>query len=492
MLIKAQLQRAPLCGRLCNFQIPARIRLPAHESGRYPSLKRFGRRNNKILLTDRTPAVCSSTVKELTPLTQSPAGNPLARLYVALLPGPLKYSPSLLVPVAAILSTFGAVYGSTWVSAALALIPSEVLAAVPITHHVAGFYGHHPGFCNMLINTAFSLAAALFVFIILPAGDFIIGEEPPEADENMESLQNEGAYRAVLYTCVAAHWVTLLTAMHLVGTTSINPLAMLGLALSLGCEGGLLFTVAHELLHSTKPLDKALSNVLLCSVGYMHWTCSHLAHHRNVATLRDPASARLGESLYMFLPRSVVGNLRDGVVMELDRLRARQLPFFCLQNRIAWWLGVPAALLLGTGVMWGPLAAALGVTQALLAIIILEDVNYIEHYGLQRALTKAGRRVTVICMIERTTAKHSWNGNWLLTNSVIFRLQRHSDHHAHASRPYQMLRNVPDAPQLPACYPAMMILALCPPLFHRIMDPRVLCKGPVRELLYNSCVDCPE
>ncbi len=87
MLIKAQLQRAPLCGRLCNFQIPARIRLPAHESGRYPSLKRFGRRNNKILLTDRTPAVCSSTVKELTPLTQSPAGNPLARLYVALLPG---------------------------------------------------------------------------------------------------------------------------------------------------------------------------------------------------------------------------------------------------------------------------------------------------------------------------------------------------------------------------------------------------------------------
>ncbi|CAK0787090.1 hypothetical protein CVIRNUC_010306 [Coccomyxa viridis] len=393
--------------------------------------------------------------------------------------GPLKYSPSLLVPTAALLSTFGAVYGSTWILAILGVIPSQVLAMIPISQYAAGFYGHHPGFCNMLINTAFSLAAALFVFVILPAGDLILGEEPPEADASSDSMRNGAAYRAVLYTCVAAHWATLLTAMHLAGTTSINPLALLGLALSLGCEGGLLFTVAHELLHSVRPLDKALSNILLCSVGYMHWTCSHLAHHRNVATPRDPASARLGESLYTFLPRSVVGNLRDGVVMELDRLRARHLPFFCLHNRIAWWLGVPAALLLGTGVMWGPVAAGLGLVQALLAIIVLEDVNYIEHYGLQRALTRTGS-------VERTTAKHSWNGNWLFTNSIIFRLQRHSDHHAHAHRPYQMLRNMPDAPQLPACYPAMMILALCPPLFHRIMDPRVAAYSKPHPHMYMS------
>ncbi|BDA50515.1 Alkane 1-monooxygenase 2 [Coccomyxa sp. Obi] len=394
------------------------------------------------------------------------AGNALGRLYVALLPGPLKYSPSLLFPITAMLSTFGAVYGHKWLLLGLQLVPQQVLAWIPVSQFLGGLYAAHPSICNMLIDTVFSLAAALFAFVILPAGDLIIGEEPPEADTD-GTMENEGAYRAVLYTCVAAHWITLLTAVAVVGSIPISPLPLIGLAFSLGCEGGLLFTVAHELLHSQRPLDKALSNLLLCSVGYMHWTYSHLAHHRNVATQRDPASARLGESLYTFMPRSVVGNLRDGVVMELERLRARKLPFLSLHNRMLWWVGTPAGLLVAVGALWGPLAVGLGVAQALMAIFILEDVNYIEHYGLQRALTRSGR-------YEKTTVKHSWNGNWLLTNSIIFRLQRHSDHHAHASRPYQALRNIPEAPQLPASYPIMMILALCPPLFSRIMDPRAI------------------
>jgi alkane 1-monooxygenase len=75
---------------------------------------------------------------------------------------------------------------------------------------------------------------------------------------------------------------------------------------------------------------------------------------------------------------------------------------------------------------------------------------------------------------EKVTVFHSWNANWLFTNSIIFSLQRHSDHHENAHKPYQKLENIPQAPQLPASYPAVMLLALLPGLFFDVMDPRAM------------------
>jgi alkane 1-monooxygenase len=107
------------------------------------------------------------------------------------------------------------------------------------------------------------------------------------------------------------------------------------------------------------------------------------------------------------------------------------------------------------------------IAQGVFGFLLLEVVNYLEHYGLQRERSPAGHYVKV-------EPQHSWNSNRLITNLFLYQLQRHSDHHANPALRYQVLRHFEDAPQLPAGYATMILLALVPPLWRRVMDPRVV------------------
>ena len=214
-------------------------------------------------------------------------------------------------------------------------------------------------------------------------------------------------------------------------------------------------------------IERWLSRVALAQSGYGHFFIEHnRGHHVRVATPEDPASARLGESFYAFLPRTVIGSLRSA--WELERVRLARLAHpWSPRNDIlgAWAMTVVlfAALVAGFGLVVLPYL----LIQAVIGFSLLEVVNYLEHYGLLRQRREDGR-------YERTRPEHSWNSNNVASNVLLYHLQRHSDHHANPIRRYQALRHVDDAPQLPTGYAGMILLAVIPPLWRRVMDHRVL------------------
>jgi alkane 1-monooxygenase len=241
----------------------------------------------------------------------------------------------------------------------------------------------------------------------------------------------------------------------------------LGLVLSLGAAGGILaINPAHELIHRTSPWLRRTGGWLLASVGYGAFKIEHIrGHHLRVATPEDTATARLGMSVYTFIPRSIIGTLRHAYALD-----ARESRRWGVASALVWgsWTFAWCWLEPWSGAMLWQALAGLGLAAvvSLVAIVELELINYIEHYGLERERQPSGRYETV-------AEHHSWNVNTPLVNAYLFNLQRHSDHHAHAARPYSALRSMAQAPQLPANYGLMIALALVPPWWRRIMDPRV-------------------
>ena len=110
------------------------------------------------------------------------------------------------------------------------------------------------------------------------------------------------------------------------------------------------------------------------------------------------------------------------------------------------------------------------VIQAIVGFSLLEVVNYMEHYGMLRQKVGAGERQRY----ERVDPSHSWNSNNIATNVLLYHLQRHSDHHANPTRRYQTLRDFEESPVLPTGYAGMIVLAIVPAVWRRVMDPRVL------------------
>jgi alkane 1-monooxygenase len=239
-----------------------------------------------------------------------------------------------------------------------------------------------------------------------------------------------------------------------------------GLTLSAGVTTGVFgFLAAHEMVHSPDRRERALGLVLLGSVFYMHFRIAHIhGHHLRAATVEDPASARLGEGLYVFLARSVVGQVREAWTFETERLRRTGRPVFGPENRMLQYFSVETLLLVAVALL--SLRALLFVlVVAALAIAMLEGFNYVAHYGLTRAVEADGRA-------ERLAPHHSWNSVRKMNNTALFNMGRHSDHHRTMTRSYEALEQVSGSAELPAGYAAALLTALVPPLWRKVMDPR--------------------
>jgi alkane 1-monooxygenase len=189
-------------------------------------------------------------------------------------------------------------------------------------------------------------------------------------------------------------------------------------------------------------------------------------HHVHVSTPEDASSARFGQSVYRFLPQAYKRNFLKAWKLEAERLQRKGLRPFSVHNELIGWYGLSASFLIAFTVAFGWQGAVFFLAQSFVAVTLLEVTNYVEHYGLHRRKRENGR-------YERTTSAHSWNSDYLLTNLLIFQLQRHSDHHAYANRRYQVLRHYDDSPQLPGGYSGMAVLALFPPLWFSVMNPKV-------------------
>lgn len=239
-----------------------------------------------------------------------------------------------------------------------------------------------------------------------------------------------------------------------------------GLLVSLGImngAGGI--TIAHEFMHRRGRPEQAAAELLMALVSYPHFCVEHVhGHHRNVATPGDPATSRLGEGLYAFLRRCVPTSLASAWSLEGERARRTGARF--LHDRRLRHPLLLTAVYLSVAWAWGPPGLLAFAFQAAVAVGLLEAVNYLEHYGLlRRALPGGG--------FEAVGVEHSWNSGHRLSNWYLFNLARHSDHHWQASRTYEQLRDREEAPQLPAGYATMLLLSLVPPLWFRVMDPRV-------------------
>ena len=309
----------------------------------------------------------------------------------------------------------------------------------------------------------------VLVFAIFPLLDLLIGMDaanPP--DSVIKWLEQDRYYRWCTYLFIPIQYAGLIFACWLWSSGTLSTVDDIGLMLTVAMVSGIAINTAHELGHKRDSLERWLSRVALAQSGYGHFFIEHnRGHHVRVATPEDPASARLGESFYSFLPRTVTGSVRSAWGLERVRLARMGRGVWSVRNDIlgAWAMTIVlfAALTIAFGVVVLPYL----LLQAVIGFSLLEVVNYLEHYGLLRQHREDGR-------YERTSPQHSWNSNNVASNVLLYHLQRHSDHHANPVRRYQALRHVDEAPQLPTGYSGMIVLAAFPPLWRRVMDPRLL------------------
>ena len=326
---------------------------------------------------------------------------------------------------------------------------------------------------------AFFWIGPVVILVIVPAIDLMTGldrSNPP--DDVIEALENDKYYRWVTYLFLPIQYVGFVGAFWLIVNGDplgfqgdLSTLDKIGLAISIGCIGGIGINTAHELGHKKEANERWLSKIALAQSFYGHFYIEHnRGHHVRVATPEDPASSRFGENFYQFWPRTVGGSVKSAWNIEKKRYARKGKHPFQIGNDVlnAWLM---------SAVLWGAMIAWLGVDivpylliQAVVGFSLLEVVNYMEHYGmLRQKVGEPGKQ-----RYERVDPSHSWNSNNIATNVLLYHLQRHSDHHANPTRRYQSLRDYEESPVLPTGYAGMIVLASVPFVWRRVMDPRVI------------------
>lgn len=337
-------------------------------------------------------------------------------------------SPAL--PLVALISVFGSIAGA----------PGLLLWTLPVV-----FYG------------------------LVPLLDWFIGEDSVNAPESaVPELDQDHWYRRIVYLYIPTQYLLTIVGAWYAVTGGLAAWELIGLLLTVGMINGVGINTAHELGHKTNGLERWLAKITLAPVAYGHFFIEHnKGHHKNVATPEDPASSKMGETFWAFLPRSVIGSVESAWEIEKERLGRLGKSAWSFENENLQSWAMTAVMFAALTAWLGPWALLFLVGQAVYGFSLLEVVNYLEHYGLVRLKDGKGR-------YERCQPKHSWNSNHVVTNLLLYQLQRHSDHHANPTRRYQALRHFEDSPQLPSGYAAMILIAYFPGLWFRLMDRKVL------------------
>ena len=324
-------------------------------------------------------------------------------------------------------------------------------------------------FASLLVGGLWTFFVLVIAFGLVP----MIDQLGPGSTDDLSPA--EAAVRLanpwfdrLLYATIPVHFAILGVGIHHIVVGAYPGASLVGAVASVGISCGIFgINIGHELGHRGDKRHHRAAQLLLFSTLYLHFFIEHnRGHHRRVATPDDPASARRGETIYAFWFRSVFGGARGAWYLEAARLRHIGSSVWSFHNQMLVSLTIQGAAIVGVGLVAGPAAVGWWMVASLIGILLLETVNYMEHYGLTREKNENG-------VFERVRPEHSWNSDRVAGRVVLYDLTRHSDHHAHVTRPYSMLRHSHDAPQLPMGYPAMILLSLVPPLFFSVMDPAV-------------------
>lgn len=308
----------------------------------------------------------------------------------------------------------------------------------------------------------FAFWPVFVVYGIITALDYAIGVDTSHPASDARDI---AAYRWIALATLPVQWLMLWWAAGIFTQQGFNLIGKLGWIFSVGVVSGIVaITAAHELIHKSSKLEQWVGGILLSTVCYGGFKIEHIyGHHVHVSTPEDASSARFGQSVYHFLPRAIVRNHLNAWRLENARLRRHKRPLW--HHEMLRWNGLSVAFAAVAYWAFGWAGVVFFVGQSVVAFCELEVINYVEHYGLERQRTEQG--------YERVQPIHSWNSSYRLINYFLLNLARHSDHHAHAARRYQELRHFEEAPQLPGGYGAMVVLALVPPLWFKVINPRV-------------------
>lgn len=308
----------------------------------------------------------------------------------------------------------------------------------------------------------------LYVFGIVPIAEFFFKPNNSNFDKAQEEIEkNNKLYTYILYLTLPIQLIFLIWFFFVMQQEQTTAM-YIGRVLAMGIMCGVLgINVGHELGHRNNRWDELLGEILLLSSLNTHFLPYHNAgHHFNVATPNDAATARKNESLYLFWIRSHFQSYWQAWQLEHKRLQLTNRNWFHYQNRMLIYTLCNAILLGIIFFYFGLKVMLLFIAAAVVGILLLETVNYIEHYGLLRQQNNHGR-------YERVKRTHSWNSNHIIGKLVLFNLSRHSDHHYNGSKHYQLLKSLPESPQMPTGYPGMMILSLIPPLWFSVMNKKL-------------------
>lgn len=325
------------------------------------------------------------------------------------------------------------------------------------------------GYLGVYYGGVWSLGSIYIGFVLIPIIEQILPKSdanlPPEAEEK-KALSR--FFDVLLYLNIPILYGLIAFFFYRLSQGGLTTGEIIGMICNVGLIVGTCgINVGHELGHRVTKYEQIMAKILLLPALYMHFYIEHnRGHHKNIATPEDPASARLGENIYAFWFRSVTGSYLNAWKLEAERLRRQDQPVLSWQNEMLRFQVIQIAYLVAVGLLFSWWMVGYAVAIAVFGFLMLESVNYIEHYGLRRELLPNGR-------YEHVTPRHSWNSDHELGRIFLYELTRHSDHHYKATRKYQVLRHMEESPQLPLGYPASIVASLVPPVWFGVMNGKI-------------------
>lgn len=345
------------------------------------------------------------------------------------------------------------------------------------TKYLVGYLVPLSAFVAIIHAGVLSFLTPIIGFVILPTLEiWFTGTDVNRDKENEQKAKASRFFDYMLYLNVPIQFALVILYLFRITGGGLATWEMIGITSSLGmCCGVLGINVAHELGHRRKTYEQIMAKMLLSTSLYMHFYIEHnRGHHKNVSTDLDPASAKYGESIYHFIPRSIFGAYFSAWNLENSRLRKAGQAVLSFKNEMVRFHIIELSMLAAIYLLFGWVALVGFIGAAFGGYMLLESVNYIEHYGLRRKELSPG-------VYEKCMPWHSWNSNHTFGRIMLYDLTRHSDHHYLAGRKYQVLRHFDDSPQMRMGYPGAILLAYIPPLWFHIMHKEIaqLKKGGV-------------
>lgn len=308
-----------------------------------------------------------------------------------------------------------------------------------------------------------------YAFAIIPILELLLPQDPNNLDDNARQEKAKSPFFDwMLYFNAPIVYGILFYTLYDIAIHSYALFELIGLVLSVGIVLGVNgINVAHELGHRQLTWERHLGKLLLLPSFYMHFYIEHnFGHHANAATQEDPATAQYNQTVYSFWFTSVFRQYLSAWKIQRKLLSSYGRSFLNVHNDMLWYTLFQVAFLILVFFFFDTLGFLFAIGSGVVGFLLLETVNYIEHYGLRRNRLPSGR-------YERVRECHSWNSNHVIGRIVLYELTRHSDHHYKSSKKYQLLDYHDISPQMPYGYPTSMVLSFIPPLWFSIMNPRV-------------------